>query len=53
MDGYAIFGIILLAFWGWIVFEIWRAPMMEEKADGSLITKKPAKEFKDLFKKKK
>ena len=33
----------------WMAYEIWRAPLMEETDDGRLITKRPAKEFKDLF----
>jgi hypothetical protein len=34
----------------WMAFEIWRAPLMEETADGKLKTKRPAKKFTDLFK---
>ena len=37
----------------WMAYEIWRAPLMEETDDGRLITKRPAKELKDLFKSKK
>lgn len=37
----------------WIGYEIWRAPLMEETDDGRLITKRPERKFKDLFKKKK
>jgi len=36
----------------WIAYEIWRAPLMEEKEDGRLVTKIPAKKLSDLFKKK-
>ena len=53
MSGYTIFGIILVVFSLWMAFEIWRAPMMQETEDGRLITKKPAKKFTDLFKRKK
>ena len=53
MSGYTIFGIILVVSSLWMAFEIWRAPLMEELEDGSLITKKPAKKLSDLFKKKK
>lgn len=38
--------------WGWIGYEIWRAPLMEETDDGKLITKRPARKLSDLFKKK-
>jgi hypothetical protein len=31
---------------------MWRAPLMEETADGKLITKRPTKKLSDLFKKK-
>lgn len=43
-------GICLIAFSLWMAFEIWRAPLMEEKSDGRLVEKKPAKKFIDLFK---
>lgn len=36
----------------WIAFEIWRAPLMEEKEDGTLVTKRPTKKLSDLFKEK-
>ena len=36
----------------WIAFEIWRAPLMEEKEDGTLVTKRPTRKLSDLFKKK-
>lgn len=35
----------------WIAYEIWRAPLMEEKEDGGLITKRPAKKLSDLWRK--
>jgi len=34
----------------WIVYEIWRAPLLEEGQDGNWIVKKPAKKLTDLFK---
>ena len=37
----------------WMAYEIWRAPLMEETEDGRLITKRPAKKFKDLWRKQK
>ena len=33
----------------WMAYEIWRAPLMEETADGKLKTKRPAKKLGDLF----
>jgi hypothetical protein len=53
MSGYTIFGIILVVLSLWMAFEVWRAPLMEETDDGRLITKRPAKKFSDLFKKRK
>jgi len=53
MSGYTILGIVFLALFAWIAFEIWRAPLMEETEDGGLRTLRPAKKFSDLFKKKK
>ncbi len=53
MSGYTIFGIILVVVSLWMAFEVWRAPLMEETDDGRLITKRPAKKFSDLFKKRK
>ncbi len=38
--------------WIWIMYECWRAPLMEETDDGRLITKRPTRKFSDLFKKK-
>lgn len=36
----------------WLSYEIWRAPLMQETEDGKLITKRPARKLKHLFKKK-
>jgi hypothetical protein len=35
----------------WMAYEIWRAPLMEEKDDGKLITKRPARKLSDLWRK--
>ena len=35
----------------WIGFEMWRAPLLKEKEDGSWETIKPTKKLSDLFKK--
>lgn len=35
----------------WIAYEIWRAPLMEERQDGKLITKRPTKKLSDLWRK--
>jgi len=39
-------GLIIIAVFGWLAFEIWRAPHLDEK--GNVI--EPTKKFKDLFK---
>jgi hypothetical protein len=53
MDGLSIFSIFFTLLWVWVIYEGWRAPMMKENEDGSFTTIRPAKKFKDLFKKKK
>lgn len=35
----------------WMVYEIWRAPLMEETEDGKLITKRPTRKLSDLWQK--
>jgi len=47
-------GIILLfiLLWVWVGYEMWRAPLLEETDDGKLITKRPERKLKDLFKNK-
>lgn len=37
----------------WIVYEMWRAPLMEKQSDGTWKTIIPAKKLSDLFKKRK
>lgn len=49
MKYFIIIGIIVTL---WMVYEIWRAPLMEETDDGRLITKRPTRKLSDLFKKK-
>jgi len=39
-------GLIIIAIFGWMAFEIWRAPHLDE--NGNVI--EPTKKFKDLFK---
>lgn len=46
-------GILIVMSTIWMAYEIWRAPLMEETEDGRLITKRPARKFSDLFKRKK
>jgi hypothetical protein len=46
-------GLIIITVFGWLTYEIWRAPLMEETEDGELITKRPTKKLSDLFKRKK
>lgn len=43
-----LFSLILIT---WMAYEIWRAPLMEETEDGKLITKRPARKFSDLWRK--
>jgi hypothetical protein len=53
MSTFQIISLVLfVSVWLWIVYEMWRAPLMEETADGKLITKRPTKKLKELFKKK-
>ncbi len=37
----------------WMIYEIWRAPLMEETEDGRMITKRPTKKLTDLWRKQK
>jgi len=46
-------GIICIIVFLWMAYEIWRAPLMQETEDGKLITKRPTRKLKDLFKKNK
>jgi hypothetical protein len=44
--------IILVVFWALIfVYEMWRAPLLEEQPDGSWKTIRPAKKLSDLWRK--
>ena len=43
------FGILIF---GWMAYEIWRAPLLEMDDDGNWIVKKETKKLSDLFKKK-
>jgi hypothetical protein len=45
-----IIGICTLLFAAWMVFEIWRAPLMQENEDGSWTELEPPKTLKSLFK---
>ena len=46
-----ILGIICFIVVIWMVYEIWRAPLMEETNDGKLITKRPTRKLSDLWRK--
>jgi hypothetical protein len=46
---YFIIVSILVIFW--MIYEIWRAPLMEETEDGKLITKRRTKKLSDLWRK--
>jgi hypothetical protein len=52
MNGISILILVSLLLWGWIAYEMWRAPMMRENEDGTYNTIRPAKKLSDLFKKK-
>jgi len=52
MSKLQIFGIVFVLYWIWVLYEGWRAPLMEEQPDGSWKTIKPTKTLKDLFKRK-
>ena len=41
--------IMIVMFYAWLAFEMWRAPMMDD--DGNIL--RPAKKISDLFKRKK
>lgn len=47
-----ILGLILIFVGVWMAYELWRAPLMQETEDGKLITKRPTRKLKDLFKRK-
>lgn len=47
-----ILGLVCVLIFIWIAYEIWRAPLMEEKDDGRMIVKRPTRKLSDLFKKK-
>jgi hypothetical protein len=53
MSGLTIFWVVFALFWVWIIYEGWRAPMMEEQPDGTYKQIKPEKKLSDLFKKNK
>lgn len=46
-----IFLFVLSIFFIWMVYEVWRAPLMEETEDGNLITKRPTRKLSDLWRK--
>lgn len=53
MSIFQIVGLFFGCLWIWIIYELWRAPMMRENEDGTYTTIRPEKKFRDLFKKKK
>ncbi len=53
MSGLTIFWIVFGLVWVWIIYEWWRAPMMEEQSDGTYKTIRPEKKLSELFKKNK
>jgi hypothetical protein len=53
MSNLTTFAIGFIAFWIWILYEAWRAPLMRENEDGSYTTIRGEKKLSDLFKNKK
>jgi hypothetical protein len=53
MNMIQIVGIVFLIMFLWIVFEIWRAPLIRKNPDGTWIEVKPTKKISELFKKRK
>lgn len=52
MSKLEIVGVLFVVYWMWVLYEWWRAPLLEEQPDGSWKTIKPTKKLKDLFKRK-
>ncbi len=52
MSGISILILVSLLIWGWIAYEVWRAPMMRENEDGTYTTIRPTKKLSELFKRK-
>jgi hypothetical protein len=46
---YGIIAMIIL--WLWLFYEMWSATHLEERPDGTWKTIKPAKKFRDLWRK--
>ena len=42
----------MICTWVWIIFEVWKAPLLKENTDGSYTTIKESKKIMDFFKKK-
>jgi hypothetical protein len=53
MNTIQIIGIIFLIMCSWIVYEIWRAPLIRKSSDGTWIEVEPTKKLSNLFKKRK
>jgi hypothetical protein len=53
MHIFQILGLIFAVLWLWIIYEWWRAPLVEELPNGDKKLIRPAKKLSDLFKKKK
>ena len=53
MSTFEIVGLVFVCLWVWIIYEWWRAPLVEEQPDDDRKIIKPAKKLSDLFKKKK
>ncbi len=52
MNGISILILVSLLIWGWIAYEVWRAPMMRENEDGTYTTIRATKKLSELFKRK-
>lgn len=46
-----VFWIIFILMWLWLIYELWSAPILEERPDGTWKTIRPAKKLSDLWRK--
>jgi len=51
MSIFKILGLIFVILWLWIIYELWRAPWIEEQPNGDRKIIRPVKKLSNLFKK--
>jgi hypothetical protein len=44
--------ILIILSWIWVAFEMWKAPLLEQKPDGTWVTIKESKKIMNFFNKK-